>query len=390
MFSFFTLLKADLKESNPPLKILIVEPFMVESHKAWAEGIKDHSQYDIRIEGLNGNHWKWRMHGSAITLAKRVIEAAWRPDIFLCSDMLNVALFKSLLGEFGHGKKFVTYFHENQLTYPWSDRDTDKKVGGDLHYAFINYSSALVSDTVLFNSNFHKESFIGALPQFLKIYPDHKNLFSVSEIEEKSSVLSLGMDLKRIEKYRAEIRNEEKFNRALIIWNHRWEYDKNPEDFFSALRELKQRGVQFKLAVLGREYSSSPGVFEEAKVHFSEEIVHFGYAETDEEYCKWLLRADIAPVTSVQDFFGGSVVETIYADCFPLLPDRLAYPEHLPEAYRSTFFYKDQKDLVNRLQRLIFDVSVIRKQVTSPFVAYYDWTKQINDYDQKFLDINES
>ena len=39
------------------------------------------------------------------------------------------------------------------------------------HYGFINYSSALAADQVLFNSNYHKDSFIEELKLFLKKIP---------------------------------------------------------------------------------------------------------------------------------------------------------------------------------------------------------------------------
>jgi len=56
------------------------------------------------------------------------------------------------------------------------------------------------------------------------------------------------------------------------------------------------------------------------------------------EYAKWLWRADILPVTSRQEFFGASVVQALYCNCCALLPDRLAYPEHLPSLGVSRYF----------------------------------------------------
>ena len=110
----------------------------------------------------------------------------------------------------------------------------------------------------------------------------------------------------------------------LILWNHRWEYDKNPEEFFRALFALQEQGIEFELAVLGESYKKHPPIFSEAKTRLAEQIVHWGYAESFAEYAKWLWRADILPVTSIHDFFGISVVEAIYCGCTPLLPKRLA------------------------------------------------------------------
>ena len=60
------------------------------------------------------------------------------------------------------------YFHENQITYPWSPHDKDKQFKRDLHYHFINYSSSLVSDFNYFNSNYHFISYINGLKSILK------------------------------------------------------------------------------------------------------------------------------------------------------------------------------------------------------------------------------
>lgn len=45
-----------------------------------------------------------------------------------------------------------------------------------------------------------------------------------------------------------------------IVWNHRWEHDKNPEDFFSVLFELHTSHVSFSLSVLGESYGEVPEV----------------------------------------------------------------------------------------------------------------------------------
>ena len=355
------------------MRILIVEPFMVESHRAWAEDYARYSGHEVRVLGLQGSHWKWRMHGGAVTMAKRYRELNWKPDLVLATDMMDLALFTSLLRRELTGVKVALYFHENHITYPWSAGDEDKQKGTDRHYGFINYSSALVADKVFFNSQFHKNTFLKSLPEFLKIYPDHRNQFSIAEIEKKSDVLPLGLDLSFIDALREEVQNRPVSKRAVILWNHRWEYDKGPEEFFRALFELQDRGVEFRLKVLGRSFGRKPPIFKEAQSRLSDKIDCFGFEEDRSEYALALLQSDILPVTSVQDFFGISVVEAAYADVFPLVPKRLAYPEHFPDAYHSTFFYKNGRDLVNRLQRLIFDVSVIRKQKTRQFVEHYDW-----------------
>ncbi|HEX9872961.1 MAG TPA: DUF3524 domain-containing protein, partial [Deferrimonas sp.] len=320
------------------MKICLIEPFHTGSHAAWACEYARCSRHDVELLTLSGRHWKWRMHGGAVTLARRFLESDGKPDLLLASDMLDLTTFLALTRKKSAALPTALYFHENQLTYPWSPTDADPVQQRDAHYAFINYTSALAADAVLFNSRYHRETFIGELQAFLKCFPDENELESLSLLSEKSAVLPLGLDLQRFDSHRP---TEMKAAGAppLILWNHRWEYDKGPEEFFAALYRLQEEGLDFEVAILGESYRKAPPVFAEARRRLGERIVQFGYAEDFADYARWLWRADILPVTSSHDFFGASVVQAIYCHCAPLLPRRLAYPEHLPESLQGRFLY---------------------------------------------------
>ena len=135
------------------LNILYVEPFYSGSHKQWIDSYQKYSTHNIHILSLPGKKWKWRMHGGAITLAKEYNKFKNTFDIILCSDMLNLPIFKSLCDDSLSNSKVAMYFHENQLSYPWSPLDQDLELKRDLHYYYINYTSSLISDYNYFNSN---------------------------------------------------------------------------------------------------------------------------------------------------------------------------------------------------------------------------------------------
>lgn len=362
------------------MKILLVEPFFSGSHKKWAEEFQRYSSHTIQILSLHGSHWKWRMHGGAVTLAEQLNSAIdfEKPDLILATDMIDLNLFLSLTRTRTCGVPVALYFHENQLNYPWSPGDADVKLQRDNHYAFINYTSALCANKIFFNSSYHRDAFLQELPRFLKAFPDHQNVGTIAGIVAKSDVLPLGMDLQSMDKYPKE--NVQKPNRAVLLWNHRWEFDKNPEHFFNALFQLQERGIDFKLIVLGESYGKSPHIFKMAKEILADKILQMGFAETQEEYVRWLRMADILPVTSIQDFFGGSIIEAMYNNVVPFLPKRLAYPEHIPAAFHSTFFY-EEADFVNKLQRRIMDVKYIRVMDTKQYAQRYDWSHLISHYD---------
>ncbi|MBT3801665.1 MAG: DUF3524 domain-containing protein [Bacteroidetes bacterium] len=329
------------------LNILIVEPFFTGSHAIWAQDYVKNSINNVTILNLPGRHWKWRMHGGAITLAEQFNNLLQLPDIIIASDMLDVSLFISLIRHKIGKIPVITYFHENQLTYPWSSADSDVGNGRDAHYGFINYTSALISDGILFNSHFHLNSFPSALEPFLQSFPDYQNSMAVSNIRNKSKVIYPGIDTELFDQFQLTAKPSDP---PLIIWNHRWEYDKNPEEFFKALKIIKENRIPFKLAVLGEKYYNSPKIFGDIQSEFRDQIIHFGFAENIEDYAKILQSGSILPVTSIQDFFGISIIEAIYCGLQPLLPVRLSYPELIPKEYHEILFYADFDDLVIKLE----------------------------------------
>lgn len=355
-------------------KIIAIEPFYTASHKQWLDNLVEKSKHQYELLTLKGRHWKWRMKGGAITLAQMFNDLDYLPDAILVSDMLDLATFLTLTKKTTINIPVSLYFHENQLTYPFNNQNNKEQLERDLNYAYINYTSALAADKVYFNSNYHKNIFFDSLKPFLSRFPDNRNLSTINQIKDKAYVLPIAVDFSVIEANR----NDDKENEATIIWNHRWEHDKNPESFFKVLESIKQKQIPFKLIVLGEKFNKFPEVFTEAKSMFSKELIHFGYVNNKSDYYKLLWKADILPVTSNQDFFGISAVEAIYANCYPLLPNRLAFPEHVSAKY----LYNSYKELVQNLEYLITNIKQVRSFNYSNMVKKYDWKNLISLYDK--------
>jgi len=363
------------------MHILLIEPFFTGSHQQWALDYQRNSRHHIDLLPLEGRHWKWRMHGAAVTLAAQFNAGNLAPDLILATDMLDLTAFLALTRKRTAHLPTTLYFHENQLTYPWSATDADVTLQRDVHYAFINYTAALAADAVFFNSDYHRTSFLNALPEMLKRFPDHQELANVERIRQRSEVLHLGLDLTALDTMRPKHIPE--YNDAVILWNHRWEYDKNPDEFFRALFHIHDSGIGFHLIVLGENFRNAPPIFEEAKEKLADLILHWGFARSRQEYVQWLWTADLLPVTSRQDFFGASVVEAMYCNVRPLLPDRLAYPEHIPASEHPAFFYEDG-EFANRLQEAVIDVRKLRQLQARGHVSQYDWKQIAAQYDSRF------
>ena len=357
------------------MKILLLEPYCTGSHRSWAKGYKKHSKHNITILSLPGRFWKWRMHGGAVTLAKEFLKLQESFDLILATDMLDLTTFLSLTRRQTSDVPTAIYFHENQLSYPWSPDDRDILEKRDKHYGFINFTSALTADRVYFNSEYHRSSFLSELPNLLKHFPDYNELDSIKNIESNSSVLYLGMDLKRLDQHQSK-KNES----PVILWNHRWEYDKNPKSFFNLLTTLMENGYDFKVVILGENFSKSPKEFQENIEKLGDRIVYSGFAESFEEYAYWLWKSDLLPVTNIQDFFGASIMEAVYCGCHPILPVRLTYPEFFP----SEYLYHDEKELYEKTVSALSQVQSIREESLRNTVAEYDWEIMASRYDSIF------
>jgi glycosyltransferase involved in cell wall biosynthesis len=258
-----------------------------------------------------------------------------------CSDMLNLAEFRGLAPPAVGNLPAIVYFHENQLTYPVRF-ETER----DYQFAMTNITTALAAQGVWFNSTFHKDSFLEAAAGFLQKMPDYQPADTVQRIAEKAKVFPPGIS-------DIEMRVAREPGPLRILWAARWEHDKRPQDFFEALKILKARGVEFRISVIGQQFRDVPAIFEQARKDFAEHIDRWGYQQSRDEYENALSEADLIVSTAGHEFFGLSVVEAVAAGAYPVLPNRLAYPEVLAldeDPDRERFFYDGSvKALADRL-----------------------------------------
>jgi glycosyltransferase involved in cell wall biosynthesis len=362
------------------MKIWLVEPYLTGSHQAWAEGYQAHSRHDVPLLGLPGRFWKWRMQGGAITLARKAASLDELPDLILASDMLNLPVFLALSGDRLAQAPIALYFHENQLTYPLPAGEKR-----DLQYGFINLASALRADALFFNSAHHLAEFFDELPRLLKHFPDYNELWAVEVLRAKARVLPLGLDLARFDAFRpARTRTDP----ALVLWNHRWEYDKDPAAFFAAIYALVEEGLDFGVILLGESFRNQPAEFLEARRRLGERIVHFGFAEDPADYARLLWQADVVVSTAIHEFFGAAVVEACYCGCFPVLPRRLSYRELIPPELHAACLYDEFEGLLARLRHAILDVEQVRCRSLQAHMARYGWQQMAAEYDTRLAEVS--
>ncbi len=324
-------------DHSTPLAVWLLSPYHTGSHKAWAEGYKGHSRHDVQLFTLAGRFWKWRMQGAAVELAAQTEKLCEThpPDLILATDMTNLpAWFALMRRNLPAQTRTVLYMHENQLTYP--SRPGEKP---DLTYAMVNWLSQLCADMVVFNTEFHRRSWFDELPNLLKHFPDYNHLEKIEEVEARSHVMPVGIDPQ------AESRRQVSSRPPLILWNQRWEYDKRPDRFFQLLYRLEEAGHSFRLALAGENFRKVPVEFEEAKTRLAHRIEHWGFLPSRSDYLALLREADLVVSTADHEFFGISILEAVQAGAFPLLPNRLSYPELVPPDLHAACLYENEDDL---------------------------------------------
>ena len=328
------------------------------------------------------------MHGGSVTLARRFMEQSHTADLLLATDMLDLTTFLSITRSRTAHIPVALYCHENQLTYPLpADGSTGamrRQLGErDQHYVFINYASMLAADKIFFNSAYHQRAFFDALPNFLKHFPEYNELGSIRTLQEKSAVLPVGLTLAEGAR---QIEPDDK--PPLILWNQRWEYDKNPEAFFDALFVMADEGIPFRLALAGQEYGKRPSIFTDALARLHAHIVHVGHADRG-AYEALMGQTAVVLSTAHHEFFGISILEAIHAGAFPILPNRLSYPELIPSAMHPHCLYDDREGLLAQL-RWALTHEEERTAVTNtliPAIQQYEWSRIAPQYDVAFEQI---
>lgn len=364
------------------MNILAIEPYYSGSHKAFLKGLEEHSSHNIIPIKLNYKGWKWRMHGDSVTLAQMTDQIREHIDVLLVSSMTNLPAFLALNNpRFAHTPK-IMYMHDNQFTRPIPEGEIR-----DMTYCYINYISMLVADKLLFPSQFQLEDLLDALPAFLDSYPGDKHFSTVEEIRAKSVVMHPGLELSYFDQL-PDTRKENK--RPVIVWNQRWQFDRNPAMFFRILNRLNDIDLKFDLILAGDSKGDKPEEFTKAWQRFGDQITHFGYVDDKDTYSKLLHSGDIVVSTATYEFFCVAIMEAIYCGCHPLVPNTLHYPELIPKSLHtpllhSSVIYEDEDHLFKHMKGLLMgETKPLPKATLQNINKHLDWNRKIKDYDKMF------
>lgn len=357
--------------------ILLLEPYYGGSHRAFIRGLRNHIPFKFTLVSLPARKWKMRMQLAAPWMAEQVVqltEQGEQFDAILCSTFIDVATLKAVLAGKGIILPVGVYFHENQFAYP-------NQLDDPAFYQFtaLNFTTALAADAIAFNSAYNLDTFMDGIEEYLRKAADMDVSFAADELRNKAIVLYPGLDFSDFDQYTME---EPENELPVVVWNHRWEHDKDPHTFFRTMMDLSRNGKQFRLIVAGQQFERCHEIFSRAEQVLQNHILHFGYARKREEYIRLLQQGDIIVSTAEHEFFGMAVLEGVRCGCRPLVPDRLSYRELFPPEFRypengfarAIASFLDQPEPLDRREAMKLTEGFAWPRITDSYERwFYSW-----------------
>ncbi|ROS04688.1 glycosyl transferase family 1 [Sinobacterium caligoides] len=350
------------------MKVLLLSAYHTDSHKSWCDGLmRELDDIDWQLLSLPGRYFSWRIRGNALTWAvghRAVLEQAY--DLIVATSMVDVSVLRGCIPSLAM-TPLLLYFHENQFEYPDSGRQHRS-----IEPQMVTLYSALAADRLVFNSEWNRTSFLCGVEQLLRRLPDCVPAGVVELLSDKSQCLAVPIedDLKPLPTSANDVE-------ALVItWNHRWEYDKNPDQLLQIIEGLESSGLDYRLNIVGRQFRQRPEAFDVIEQRFPHRLAHFGFVTSRQAYIELLQRSDVVLSTAIHEFQGLSVLEAVALGATPMLPNRLSYPELFDER----FLYDDSQSCVNKL----LDIALIRPDEQAVEAQRFSWARLKEGYRRVF------
>lgn len=354
--------------------VVVVEPWYGGSHKVWLDGWVAHSRHELELITMPDRFWRWRMRAGAVEAAARfddLIGGGSRPDVVVVSSLVDASVFVGLARRSLGATPVAVYMHENQLLYPLAP---NQRRDDDLSLA--NWRSLLAADAIWWNSDFHRQAFLDAVVGLLDRQPEPVNSRSVEALAGRSTTLWPGTPLLDL------IEGVKPQNHVpVVLWNQRWDHDKNPNSVFRALAELADAGVAFELILAGENNRRDPGL-DHVLSPVADRIRRTGFLP-DGDYRNSLIEADVVVSAADHEFFGIAIVEAMAAGAVPVLPDRLSFPELVGPNWAGPALYGDG-ELRTKLADVFQDVEGARSELAGlrQSMARFDITNTAAMHDQ--------
>ncbi len=366
--------------SEQSAQALLLSAYDAQSHRYWREQLTAGlSQWQWTELCLAPRFFSWRQRGNSLSWAYSERETLTQPyDFLLATSMVDLSALRGFVPQLALIPN-VVYFHENQFAYPKSSQQ-HRSVEPQLTSIY----SALCADQLLFNSQFNLDSFLAGAKKLLKNMPDQVPKGLVEHLQSKAYVLpvpiaefSVSGRLVSRSVFDTSINDtgnaghEPVSKQGLnILWNHRWEYDKGPERLLAVIqcldKELRamasDQRPKISWTILGQSFRQQPDEFACILKLLNDpdspmSLEAWGYEPCAETYKLRLSQADAVLSTAEHDFQGLSILEAFSFGCYPLVPNRLVYPQWFGahQCYPSLDTLAEAQALSKRILKLSAD-----------------------------------
>lgn len=312
------------------MKILLLSAYDTDSHKSWCQGLQAHlPQVNWTYLTLPGRHFSWRIRGNALSwvYGPEGDKLHQDYDVILATSMVDLATLKGLVPNLAN-TPCIMYFHENQFAYPKSQQQHRS-----IEPQMVNLFSALSAQTVLFNSQYNRESFLSNAAKLLKQLPDHAPISAIKNIEDKSEVLPVPIAAPVTINRAVRAGTFDHQQPLQVIWNHRWEYDKGPESLLKLVQAVEDTQLPIRFVIAGLSFRSKPDALQSIESGQYGCVSHIGTFANKHDYYEALSNCHVVLSTALHEFQGLAMLEGAAYGCIPLAPNRLAYPEWISPTY---------------------------------------------------------
>ncbi len=324
------------------MKILLLSAYAARSHLHWQSSlVAMFPGFRWQCLTLPPRHFAWRVRGNPLYWSLRerdVLQGDY--DLLVATSMVDLATLRGLVPALSRLPTLL-YFHENQFAYP-----AGESRHGYLEAQMVSLYAGLAADGLAFNSAYNRDSFLDGASALLRRLPDYVPGGIGDAMQAKSEVLPVPVVVdgsaatgvpgvwEGVGAYPG---------RPLrLLWVGRFEHDKGAGRLPAILTRLQDQGIDFELALIGQQFRRAPPVFETLNTRFRRSLVHAGNLPERADLHTLMGRADIVLSTALHEFQGLAVMEAVCQGCVPVVPDRLAYREIYPAAFRYTSALEDE------------------------------------------------
>lgn len=301
-------------------RILLLSGYHALSQAQWTQDLLQMCpDMDWHTIALPPRYFSWRMRGAPLSLSaqnKTTLQADY--DLIVATSSIDLSVVQSIYPNLRLTPS-ILYFHENQFAYPKAHQPQSV-----VDWQMVNLYSALRADRLLFNSPFNQRSFFHGLSALLKKLPDLVPADLIAQLQAKAAVLPVPVQMPaETQQARSGVQN--------ILWNHRWEWDKQPELLEAVIARCDAADLDVRFTVTGQQFRTAPDAFQRMQKQYSHRLHHMGFVEDAQQYRDSVAQCDVVLSTAVHEFQGVAVMEAVALGCTPLLPNDLSYPDYFPD-----------------------------------------------------------